>query len=193
MNRFNVPVFLIYAGIIHAIGLALLLPIVVTLPGSGGDNGPGASLINVEILPASPLAGKVEVDEEQTSALPPPGQAEEIAEDAAAAPGAGEQDGAQVEPDVDSAASEPEAEELAAEPEVEESAALAETSKVEGARSAGSRQPVAKKSVAAPRSKGKSASRRPVKSQSKIAPFDGALSGLFSPGSPATPLRNLRR
>jgi hypothetical protein len=77
MNRFNVPVFLIYAGIIHAIGLALLLPLVVTLPGPGIDSSPETSIINVEVLPASPLAGKIEADNEQTSALPPPSQAED--------------------------------------------------------------------------------------------------------------------
>jgi hypothetical protein len=32
----NVPVFLIYAGLIHAMGLALLLPMLLTLPGPGG-------------------------------------------------------------------------------------------------------------------------------------------------------------
>jgi uncharacterized membrane protein len=36
----NVPVFLIYAGIIHAIGLALLLPMLVTLPGPDGEIAP---------------------------------------------------------------------------------------------------------------------------------------------------------
>ena len=34
----NVPVFLIYAGIIHAIGLALLMPMLITLPGPGGSD-----------------------------------------------------------------------------------------------------------------------------------------------------------
>jgi uncharacterized membrane protein len=35
LKRITVPVFLIYAGVIHAIGLALLLPMIVTLPGPG--------------------------------------------------------------------------------------------------------------------------------------------------------------
>jgi hypothetical protein len=65
-----VPVFLIYAGIIHAIGLALLLPIVVTLPGPGGEIAPEASAIDVQIILAAPLADKIEADSEQTSALP---------------------------------------------------------------------------------------------------------------------------
>jgi hypothetical protein len=60
-----VPVFLIYAGIIHAIGLALLLPIVVTLPGPGGEIAPEASAIDVQIILAAPLADKIEADSEQ--------------------------------------------------------------------------------------------------------------------------------
>ena len=34
------PVFLLYAGILHAIGLALLLPMMITLPGPAGEPPP---------------------------------------------------------------------------------------------------------------------------------------------------------
>ena len=34
------PVFLLYAGILHAIGLALLLPMLITLPGPAGEPTP---------------------------------------------------------------------------------------------------------------------------------------------------------
>ena len=66
----KVPVFLIYAGIIHAIGLALLMPMLITLPGPGGSVESPPAAIDVEIVPASPLAAKIESDSEQTSALP---------------------------------------------------------------------------------------------------------------------------
>jgi hypothetical protein len=66
----NVPVFLIYAGIIHAIGLALLMPMLITLPGPGSLVAPPPAAIDVEIIPAAPLAAKAEPDSEQTSALP---------------------------------------------------------------------------------------------------------------------------
>ena len=63
--------FLVYAGIIHAIGLALLLPMLVTLPGPEGEPAPKTAEtadVDVLILPApQPL---VDVGPEQTSALP---------------------------------------------------------------------------------------------------------------------------
>ncbi|MBC8012749.1 MAG: hypothetical protein H7X74_01480 [Methyloceanibacter sp.] len=63
--------FLVYAGIIHAIGLALLLPMLVTLPGPEGESAPKTAEtadVDVLVLPApQPL---VDVGPEQTSALP---------------------------------------------------------------------------------------------------------------------------
>ena len=50
------PVFLIYAGIVHAIGLALLLPMLITLPGPGGGHAPDAAAIDVEIIPGTPAS-----------------------------------------------------------------------------------------------------------------------------------------
>ena len=64
------PVFLIYAGVIHAIGLALLLPMIITLPGPSSQTAPEAAAIDVEIILATPLAGTIEPEGDQTSALP---------------------------------------------------------------------------------------------------------------------------
>ena len=196
MNRFNVPVFLIYAGIVHAIGLALLLPLVVTLPGSGIDNSPETSIINVEVLPASPLAGRIEADSEQTSALPAPSQAEEnVAAVDAAEPADPERDGATAEPEAHDAGAEPEAEGLAADPaspKEPEELTVEEMPKAEPVMSVKPASP-AKMPVAARSRAAKITPRRSAKVQAKIAPFDGALSGLFTPGAPATALRNLRR
>ncbi len=50
----DASVFLIYAGIVHAIGLALLLPMLITLPGPGGGGEPDAAAIDVEIIPGTP-------------------------------------------------------------------------------------------------------------------------------------------
>jgi hypothetical protein len=63
LKQINVPVFLVYAGIIHAIGLALLMPMLVTLPGPGGAIAPKVSSVDVELAPA-------EADSDLTSALP---------------------------------------------------------------------------------------------------------------------------
>ena len=49
LKRITIPVFLIYAGIIHAIGLALLLPMIVTLPGPGSLIAPKDTPIAVEL------------------------------------------------------------------------------------------------------------------------------------------------
>ena len=35
LDKINLPVFAIGAGVIHAIGLAVLLPLLITLPGPG--------------------------------------------------------------------------------------------------------------------------------------------------------------
>ena len=69
-KRPNVPVFLIYAGIIHAIGLALLLPIMITLPGPGSEIAPETSIIDIEVIPATSDALTIGNVDEQTAALP---------------------------------------------------------------------------------------------------------------------------
>jgi hypothetical protein len=155
LKRINVPVFLVFAGIIHAIGLALLMPMLVTLPGPGSAIAPKTSSVDVELAPA-------EADSEQTSALPASPQAGE--DDAAieATPQAGAPaDVANVGPET--------------EPPIKNKA------KAEKAKSA---KPV-KKPVAQRSKPTKPAVHRSAKKDPKIAPFNGALSGLFAPGAPA--------
>ena len=71
----DVPVFLLYAGILHAIGLALLLPMLITLPGPVRESAtpsaspaPKNSPIDVIVLP--PPQPLTDAGPEQTSALP---------------------------------------------------------------------------------------------------------------------------
>jgi hypothetical protein len=95
-KRSDVPVFLLYAGILHAIGLALLLPMLITLPGpvdtpvrSPAPPAPEITPIAVIVLPpAQPLT---DAGPEHTSTLPsaPParkGTATQSAEPAKAGP-----------------------------------------------------------------------------------------------------------
>ena len=52
------PVFLLFAGIIHAIGLALLLPMLITLPGPEGESAPAPEIPSVDVIvlpPPQPL------------------------------------------------------------------------------------------------------------------------------------------
>jgi hypothetical protein len=70
LDKINLPVFAIGAGVIHAVGLAVLLPLLITLPGPGSDIDPQAVTVDVAIVPASPPSPKVEPEVEQTSALP---------------------------------------------------------------------------------------------------------------------------
>jgi hypothetical protein len=63
-KRSDVPLFLLYAGILHAIGLALLLPMLITLPGPQ----PKDPVFDIVVLPnPEPLA---DIGPEHTSALP---------------------------------------------------------------------------------------------------------------------------
>jgi hypothetical protein len=90
-RRSDVPVFLLYAGIIHAIGLALLLPMLISLPGPGREPAavPETPQVGVVVLPPpQPLA---DVGPDQTSALPSAapvadGKAKEATPPAAAEP-----------------------------------------------------------------------------------------------------------
>jgi hypothetical protein len=168
LKRINVPVFLVYAGIIHAIGLALLMPMLVTLPGPGSAIAPKASSVDVELAPA-------EADSEQTSALPASPQS---SEDEAAIEAGAPADVANVSPEAepegtqDSVTGEKPAE---AEPPTK---SKAKTDKVKSAKPV--KKPVAQRSRPA-----KPAVHRSVKKDPKIAPFNGALTGLFTPGAPA--------
>lgn len=170
----NVPVFLIYAGIIHAIGLALLMPMLITLPGPPGLGGPQPAAIDVEIVPATPLAAKIEPDSEETAALPP------------AAPSA-EQDEA-TEPAGGAAVANVSPDKLDEKPADTVSPVKGEAKPKDA--SPAKAAPRAAKKPAVMRSKAaKSTVRRPAKTDAKIAPFNGALTGLFSPGAPANTRR----
>ena len=167
----KVPVFLIYAGIIHAIGLALLMPMLITLPGPGGSVVSPPAAIDVEIVPASPLAAKIESDSEQTSALPSadrrPRRSKADAEAEAVA---------NVSPDAQAAVEQEPAE---AESPAKDKVAPKEAAPAKAAPRA-AKKPVVQRSRTA-----KPAVKRAAKTETKIAPFNGALTGLFSPGAPA--------
>ena len=94
------PVFLLYAGILHAIGLALLLPMLITLPGPAGEPAPAPAptreIAPIDVIVLPPPQALTDAGPEHTSALPsaPPaeaGTATQPAEPAKAEP-------AQVEP-----------------------------------------------------------------------------------------------
>lgn len=161
-KRPNVPVFLIYAGIIHAIGLALLLPIMITLPGPGSEIAPETSIIDIEVIPATSDALTIGNVDEQTAALPsvvPVGDGAESGDQAAEGVVANAAPEAQAEPEANEDAE----------------AAAEEPAKVDS-------KPV--KKTAARNRTVRAASRR-AKPDAKIAPFNGALTGLFAPGAPA--------
>jgi hypothetical protein len=176
----HVPVFLIYAGVIHAVGLALLLPMLITLPGPGREIATEPATIDVEIVPDSPLAGVIDSEGEQTSAIPSAVKSRD--EEAGVKPDQDAETASPVDPEA-----EPKQEENALplpEPEKADKAALEKAN----AGAAKSSKPIvakpAKKTVAVRRT-AKSSVRRAAKTDKKIAPFNGALTGLFSPGAPA--------
>jgi hypothetical protein len=180
----NVPVFLIYAGIIHAIGLALLLPMLITLPGPGRLVEPQPAAIDVEIIPGSPVQAKIDGSSEQTSALPsdaPPAEQDDAVEP--------EERGAAVDNLGTEAEPEGEAGSVPGPDAPAEADSPAEEVKQETktkATAPAKAAPRAAKKPAVKRSKtAKSTVRRPAKTDIKIAPFNGALSGLFAPGAPA--------
>jgi hypothetical protein len=168
----TVPAFLVYAGIIHAIGLALLMPMLITLPGPGSEVAPQTSAIDVEIVSGTSSTA----DSEQTSALP----ASEAEVDA---PSAGEAV-ANVSPEA-----EPQDE---TEPSPQQAPSVGSPAE-EGAKVAAPAEvaPRAPKKPVVQRTRTKKpVIRHTAKTQkTKIAPFNGALSGLFSPGAPS----NIRR
>jgi len=170
----NVPVYLIYAGIIHLIGLALLMPMLITLPGPGGEVASPPAAVDVEIVSGAPPQAKIEADNESTAALPLAPTSEKTTD----------------KPDTQgeiadvSPKSEPQDEAGALEQAVP-SAAKSEKKAAPGAVA-----PRAGKKPVVRQSRGvKPAVRRAAKDQTKITPFNGALSGLFSPGAPANTRR----
>ena len=181
LKRITVPVFLIYAGVIHAIGLALLLPMIVTLPGPGSMITPKGAPIAVELDPA-------EADRDQTSALlaPPKTLQEDAALDAAPEPVASAPE-ADAKPDTPGAlananpTAEPQGQqEKASTGEKPVIAAPRAKDKVKSsnANPKSVKKPVAQRSA-------KPSVRRSAKRDTKIAPFAGGMSGLFTPGAPS--------
>jgi hypothetical protein len=169
----NVPVFLIYAGIIHAIGLALLMPMLITLPGPGSLGEPQPAAIDVEIIPASPVQANIGGNSEETAALPQAAPSVEQDEAVEHAEGAAV---ANVSPDAEPALDEKPADTVSP---------VKEEAKPKDADPAKATPRAAKKPAVKRSRTAKSTVRRPAKTDAKIAPFNGALTGLFSPGAPA--------
>jgi hypothetical protein len=180
----DVPVFLIYAGIIHAIGLALLLPMIVTLPGPGGTNAPDTSIVDVQIIPEPSAASNLAADDEPTAAIASgPGSS---GKDQAAESGAAV---ANVAPEAE-AGGEQEAPPSVERKEAEPAPAPAEEKpKADGTRPGKPALNTVKKPAASGVRTARPSVRSPAKSQLKIAPFNGALTGLFAPGAPASTRR----
>jgi hypothetical protein len=168
----NVPVYLIYAGIIHLIGLALLMPMLITLPGPGGEVASPPAAVDVEIVSGAPPQAKIEADNEPTAALPPAPTSEKTTD----------------KPDIQG-----EIADVSPKSEPQDEARLPEQAAPSAAKSEKKAAPAAvapragKKPVV--RQGVKPAVRRAAKDQTKITPFNGTLSGLFSPGAPANARR----
>jgi hypothetical protein len=69
LKQINLPLFLIGAGVVHLVGLAALLPMLITLPGPGGDIEPKAVVVDVDIVPAAAPSPEIAPKVDQTSAL----------------------------------------------------------------------------------------------------------------------------
>lgn len=194
LKQINLPVFLIGAGIVHLVGLAALLPMLITLPGPGGETEPKAVAVDVEIIPATPPSPKVELEVDHTSALSAAPQTPEAPASAEAdqGPAPGES-AAQPEP---KDAAPPAVANVSPEsaPSIEESAADAapvteQKTKVErkGGKPAKLTRAAPKKRILSS-AKGKSVARRPARSKtSSQPPYKGPFSALFNapPGATA--------
>ena len=68
------PVFLLYAGILHAIGLALLLPMMITLPGPADEPTPALAptpeIAPIDVIVLPPPQALRDAGPEHTSAVP---------------------------------------------------------------------------------------------------------------------------
>jgi type IV secretory pathway VirB10-like protein len=192
LKQINLSVFLIGAGIVHLVGLAVLLPMLITLPGPGGDIEPKAVVVDVDLVPASPSSPKVEPEVDQTSALPAapqtpgtPASAEPVQ---APAPG---ESAAQPEPK-DAAPPtlanvSPESA-LSTEERAVDAAPLKEKAKFEGkGGKPGKLTRTAPKKRSFSNAKGKSAAGRPARSgASSQPPYKGPFSALFNAPPGAT-------
>jgi len=195
LKQINLPIFLLGAGLVHLVGLAALLPMLITLPGPGGEIEPKAVVVDVDLVPAAPSSPKVEPDVDLTSALsavpqtpgapapaepdqgPPPGGSAAPAEPKDAAARAAV---ANVSPAAATSPDEPAA----------EAAAVKEKAKVEGKAKGGK---PAKLTRTAPKkrvlssAKGKSVARRLARPRaSSQPPYKGPFSALFNAAPGAT-------
>jgi hypothetical protein len=90
LDRSSLPVFAIGAGALHLIALALLLPLLITLPGPGSEAPPKPVNIEVDLgTSAAPAAVVPDLavslpTVEQTSALPPAAETKDETPDALA-------------------------------------------------------------------------------------------------------------
>jgi hypothetical protein len=172
LKRITIPVFLIYAGVIHVIGLALLLPMIVTLPGPGSMIAPKGTPIAVDLDAA-------EADPDQTAALSAPA---EPVEDKAALQAAPEPVApapkADAKPDVPRTLANASPTAQPEQPVVAAPQGKAQARPAAANSSKSVKKPVVQRSA-------KPAVRRSAKKDTKIAPFSGSMSGLFTPGAPA--------
>ncbi len=180
LDRIKLPVFAIGAGVIHAIGLAVLLPLLITLPGPGSDIDPHAVAIDVDIVPASPPSPKVDGDVDQTSALP-------------AATGSDEAPGAVADVGPETSPATP-AEEQESAPAKEQPAATAAPATKPKAKPAKiTRAPAPKKPVLARAKPAKPLFRRSAKDLAKgPAPFKGSWSMLLGGPTPSPSVKTQR-
>jgi hypothetical protein len=65
----KLPVWVIGVGVIHAAAIALVLPMLITLPAPRGTERK-VEVVDVELVPAAQLKPKIELDVDQTAALP---------------------------------------------------------------------------------------------------------------------------
>ena len=171
LKRITIPVFLIYAGVIHVIGLALLLPMIVTLPGPGSMIAPKGAPVAVEL--------DAEADPDQTAALPAPAKPVEDKAPLQAAPepvAPGPK--ADAKPDIPAALAN-------ASPTVQPAKPVlaAPQPKSQAKPTAANSGKAVKKTVV--RRSTKPTVRHSANKDTKIAPFAGGMSGLFTPGAPS--------
>ena len=81
----KLPVWVVAVGLVHAAALALILPMLITLPTRTGDHR-NVEAVDVELVPAAQPAPKIEQDVDQTAALPSSPQPAPAAEGAALQP-----------------------------------------------------------------------------------------------------------
>jgi len=174
LKRITIPVFLIYAGVIHAIGLALLLPLIVTLPGPGSMIAPKVTPVAVEL--------DAEAEPDQTAALPAPAKPAESRAPLQAPPEPlAPEPKADAKPDIPAALAN-----ASPTAQPKKPVLAAPQPKSQAKPSADNPGKVVKKNTVVRRST-KATVRHSANKDTKIAPFAGGMSGLFTPGAPSKP------